>query len=63
MENEQKLRDYLKRVTADLRQVRRQLRESESRHSEPIAIAGASATTLTLTCVTASVIAGLTWHT
>ncbi|MBA8925107.1 acyl transferase domain-containing protein/D-arabinose 1-dehydrogenase-like Zn-dependent alcohol dehydrogenase/acyl carrier protein [Kutzneria viridogrisea] len=42
MENEQKLRDYLKRVTADLRQARRQLREVQSRHNEPIAIVSMS---------------------
>src|SRR5882757_1673269 len=42
MENEQKLRDYLKRVTAELGQVRRQLRESENRQNEPIAIVSMS---------------------
>ncbi|MFF4701203.1 type I polyketide synthase [Streptomyces chattanoogensis] len=40
MQNEQKLRDYLKRVTADLTQTRRRLREVESRAEEPIAIVG-----------------------
>nr|WP_035796300.1 type I polyketide synthase [Kitasatospora mediocidica] len=38
MVNEDKLRDYLKRATADLRQVRRRLREVEDRNQEPIAI-------------------------
>ncbi|MFI0817945.1 type I polyketide synthase [Streptomyces sp. NPDC021098] len=40
--NEDKLRDYLKRTTADLRQARRQLREVEERHQEPIAIVAMS---------------------
>ncbi|MFI0264985.1 type I polyketide synthase, partial [Streptomyces sp. NPDC017056] len=40
MENEQKLRDYLKRVTADLTRTRRRLHEVESRAEEPIAIVG-----------------------
>ncbi|MGW2325162.1 type I polyketide synthase [Streptomyces sp. NPDC001700] len=40
--NEDKLRDYLKRATADLRQARRQLREVEERHQEPIAIVAMS---------------------
>ncbi|KUJ54348.1 polyketide synthase [Streptomyces albus subsp. albus] len=40
--NEDKLRDYLKRATADLRQARRRLREVEDRHQEPIAIVGMS---------------------
>ncbi|GAA4184163.1 hypothetical protein GCM10022252_12610 [Streptosporangium oxazolinicum] len=35
-----KLRDYLKRATADLRQTRRRLREMEDRSAEPIAIVG-----------------------
>ncbi|MFG2848898.1 type I polyketide synthase, partial [Kitasatospora sp. NPDC048296] len=42
MGNEQKLRDYLKRATADLRQANRQLREVEDRVHEPIAIVGMS---------------------
>ncbi|MEU0839171.1 type I polyketide synthase [Streptomyces sp. NPDC005962] len=40
--NEDKLRDYLKRATTDLRQARRQLREVEERHQEPIAIVAMS---------------------
>ncbi len=40
MTNDEKLRDYLKRVTADLRRVRRRLREAERRQHEPIAIVG-----------------------
>ncbi|MFC5153869.1 type I polyketide synthase [Streptomyces amakusaensis] len=36
----QKYLDYLKRLTADLRQTRRQLREVEARGSEPVAIVG-----------------------
>ncbi|MFC5668420.1 SDR family NAD(P)-dependent oxidoreductase, partial [Kitasatospora misakiensis] len=42
MGNEQKLRDYLKRATADLRQANRQLREAEDRVHEPVAIVGMS---------------------
>ncbi|WP_189167811.1 type I polyketide synthase, partial [Sphaerisporangium melleum] len=42
MANEDKLRDYLKRVTADLHLARRQLREIEGREREPIAIVGMS---------------------
>ncbi|MFF2801421.1 type I polyketide synthase [Streptomyces sp. NPDC058051] len=38
MADENKLRDYLKRVTAELHQTRQQLRETESRDHEPIAI-------------------------
>ncbi|MDT0347334.1 SDR family NAD(P)-dependent oxidoreductase [Streptomyces litchfieldiae] len=38
MSNEQKLRDYLKRATADLRQTRQRLQELESEQREPIAI-------------------------
>ncbi|MGW2028434.1 type I polyketide synthase, partial [Streptomyces decoyicus] len=38
MDNEDKLRDYLKRVTTDLRQTRRKLQEVESREHDPIAI-------------------------
>ncbi|HSR25825.1 MAG TPA: beta-ketoacyl synthase N-terminal-like domain-containing protein, partial [Candidatus Eisenbacteria bacterium] len=40
MAAEEKLRDYLKRVTADLHQARQRLREMESRDEEPIAIVG-----------------------
>ncbi|MEV7174971.1 type I polyketide synthase [Streptomyces sp. NPDC093224] len=40
--NDDKLRDYLKRATADLRQARRRLQEVETRDSEPIAITGMS---------------------
>ncbi|MFJ9615600.1 type I polyketide synthase [Streptomyces noursei] len=40
MTTEQKLRDYLKRVTADLQLAHRRLRESEARLHEPIAIVG-----------------------
>ncbi|WP_410671436.1 SDR family NAD(P)-dependent oxidoreductase [Amycolatopsis sp. cmx-4-68] len=42
MSTEDKLRDYLKRVTTDLRQVRRQLREEQEREAEPVAIVGMS---------------------
>ncbi|MER6120936.1 beta-ketoacyl synthase N-terminal-like domain-containing protein [Streptomyces sp. NPDC001743] len=38
MSNEDKLRDYLKRTTADLRQARRRIRELEDREHEPVAI-------------------------
>ncbi|MEU8082775.1 type I polyketide synthase [Micromonospora sp. NPDC049101] len=38
--DEDKLRDYLKRVTADLRQTRQRLTASEERRREPIAIVG-----------------------
>ncbi|MFJ5264997.1 type I polyketide synthase [Streptomyces sp. NPDC088387] len=38
--NEEKLRDYLKRVTADLRQARQRLNAAEARSREPIAIVG-----------------------
>ncbi|MDT0442568.1 type I polyketide synthase, partial [Streptomyces johnsoniae] len=38
--NEDKLRDYLKLVTADLRQAKQRLKETEARNSEPIAIVG-----------------------
>jgi acyl transferase domain-containing protein/NADPH:quinone reductase-like Zn-dependent oxidoreductase/NAD(P)-dependent dehydrogenase (short-subunit alcohol dehydrogenase family)/acyl carrier protein len=41
--NEDKLRDYLKRVTVDLRKARRRLRDVEARSHEPIAIVGMSA--------------------
>ncbi|RZS32688.1 acyl transferase domain-containing protein [Herbihabitans rhizosphaerae] len=40
MANDDKLRDYLKRATADLQQTRRRLREVEERDREPIAIVG-----------------------
>ncbi len=42
MANEDKLRDYLKLVTTDLRQTRRRLQEVESRQQEPIAIVSMS---------------------
>ncbi|WP_435878776.1 SDR family NAD(P)-dependent oxidoreductase [Streptomyces klenkii] len=42
MMNEDKLRDYLKRATTDLRQARRRVRELEARDQEPIAIVGMS---------------------
>ncbi|MBQ1009308.1 SDR family NAD(P)-dependent oxidoreductase, partial [Streptomyces sp. RK23] len=42
MENDAKLRDYLRRATTDLRQVRRKLREVETRKHEPIAIVAMS---------------------
>ncbi len=38
MENEQRLRDYLKRATVDLREARRRLKEAEDRAGEPIAV-------------------------
>ncbi|MEU5693428.1 SDR family NAD(P)-dependent oxidoreductase [Actinosynnema sp. NPDC020468] len=40
MEKEEKLRDYLKRATADLRQVRQRLHDVEARAHEPIAVVG-----------------------
>ena len=40
--SEEKLRDYLNRVTADLRKTRRELEELEQRRGEPIAIVGMS---------------------
>ncbi|WP_420707979.1 beta-ketoacyl synthase N-terminal-like domain-containing protein, partial [Streptomyces sp. NRRL F-525] len=40
MGNEEKLRDYLRRATADLRQARRRLHEAETKDQEPIAIVG-----------------------
>ncbi|WP_455680616.1 type I polyketide synthase [Streptomyces lavendulae] len=40
MPNEEKLRDYLKRATADLRQARRKLDDAEAREREPVAIVG-----------------------
>ncbi|MFI7894695.1 type I polyketide synthase [Streptomyces sp. CACIS-1.16CA] len=42
MSTEDKLRDYLKRVTADLTSVRQRLRAAESTEHEPIAIIGMS---------------------
>ncbi|WP_405861120.1 acyltransferase domain-containing protein [Streptomyces sp. NBC_00090] len=38
MSNEEKLRDYLKRATADLKQAKRRIRELEDSSHEPIAI-------------------------
>ncbi|MET9558673.1 beta-ketoacyl synthase N-terminal-like domain-containing protein, partial [Streptomyces sp. NPDC006645] len=40
MSNEEKLRDYLKRATSDLRQANRRIREVEEKNGEPIAIVG-----------------------
>jgi acyl transferase domain-containing protein len=40
MSNEEKLRDYLKLVTANLQQTRRRLREVERQSREPVAIIG-----------------------
>ncbi|MFD6282140.1 type I polyketide synthase, partial [Streptomyces sp. NPDC060209] len=40
MSNDDKLRDYLKRVTGELQQTRKRIREIESRRTEPIAIVG-----------------------
>ncbi|MET8765928.1 type I polyketide synthase [Streptomyces sp. NPDC004658] len=40
MANEQELREYLKKAIADARDARRQLRETEDRAREPIAIVG-----------------------
>ncbi|HEY5195316.1 MAG TPA: type I polyketide synthase [Solirubrobacteraceae bacterium] len=42
MTNDEKLREYLKRVTVDLHDTHARLREVESRGSEPIAIVGMS---------------------
>ncbi|MGK3205769.1 type I polyketide synthase [Amycolatopsis sp. MEPSY49] len=42
MSNEDKLRDYLKRATADLQAARRRVQELEAQHTEPIAIIGMS---------------------
>ncbi|MEU7283685.1 type I polyketide synthase [Streptomyces sp. NPDC045431] len=42
MGNDDKLRDYLKRATADLQQTKRRLREAEDRNHEPIAIVAMS---------------------
>ncbi|MEU9630068.1 SDR family NAD(P)-dependent oxidoreductase [Streptomyces luteogriseus] len=40
MANEQQLRDYLKRVSADLHRTRRRLADVEAQSSEPVAIVG-----------------------
>src|SRR5687767_10541451 len=40
MSNEDKLRDYLKRVTTDLKRTRQRLREVTDAGTEPIAIVG-----------------------
>ncbi|WP_271190109.1 type I polyketide synthase, partial [Dactylosporangium matsuzakiense] len=40
MSDEAKLVEYLKRVTTELHETRRRLRDAESRHREPIAIVG-----------------------
>ncbi|UAB97645.1 SDR family NAD(P)-dependent oxidoreductase [Dactylosporangium vinaceum] len=40
MANEEKLREYLKRVTTDLHQARRRLREVQDERREPIAVVG-----------------------
>ncbi|MFI0742235.1 type I polyketide synthase [Streptomyces sp. NPDC021100] len=40
MSNEEKLRDYLKRVTADLQQAKRRLRRYEAGEREPVAVVG-----------------------
>ncbi|MEU2058608.1 beta-ketoacyl synthase N-terminal-like domain-containing protein, partial [Streptomyces bungoensis] len=37
---EEKLRDYLKRVTADLRQTRKRLHDAEAGRQEPVAVVG-----------------------
>jgi len=42
MADQDKILDYLKRVTADLHQTRQRLREVESQEPEPIAIVGMS---------------------
>ncbi|MEU8333866.1 beta-ketoacyl synthase N-terminal-like domain-containing protein, partial [Micromonospora sp. NPDC048839] len=42
MANEDKLVDYLKRATADLRETKRRLREAEEKDAEPIAVIGMS---------------------
>ncbi|MFE4801375.1 type I polyketide synthase, partial [Streptomyces sp. NPDC056708] len=42
MDNEEKLREYLKRTTADLRRTRQRLREIEAQDQQPIAIVGMS---------------------
>ncbi|MEU7429223.1 polyketide synthase docking domain-containing protein, partial [Streptomyces sp. NPDC040750] len=40
MSHEDKLRDYLKKVSTDLHLTRQRLREREEREGEPIAIVG-----------------------
>ncbi|MFC9945009.1 type I polyketide synthase, partial [Streptomyces pratensis] len=42
MDNEEKLREYLKRTTADLRRTRQRLRDVEAQDQQPIAIVGMS---------------------
>ncbi|MEU8347987.1 beta-ketoacyl synthase N-terminal-like domain-containing protein, partial [Spirillospora sp. NPDC048832] len=42
MSNEEKLRDYLRRATADLRLARRRVHDLEARDAEPVAIVGMS---------------------
>ncbi len=42
VENEGKLLDYLRRATADLREVRQRLKDAERRETEPIAVVGMS---------------------
>ncbi len=42
MENEQKLRDYLKRATADLRRTRQRVKDLEEQSQQPVAIVGMS---------------------
>lgn len=42
MSDEQKLREYLRRVTGDLRTAHRRVHELEQRRREPIAIVGMS---------------------
>ncbi|MBA8927813.1 acyl transferase domain-containing protein/nucleoside-diphosphate-sugar epimerase/acyl carrier protein [Kutzneria viridogrisea] len=42
MDNEEKLLEYLKRATADLREARRRLREAQEKDFEPIAVVGMS---------------------
>ncbi|WP_190137167.1 type I polyketide synthase, partial [Streptomyces longispororuber] len=42
MADQQKLLDYLKRVTADLHETRRRLREAEAEEPEPVAVVGMS---------------------
>ncbi|GCD98555.1 type I polyketide synthase [Embleya hyalina] len=43
MSNEQKLREYLRRVTTDLQRAQRELRDAEAAAREPIAIVGMAA--------------------
>src|SRR6516225_11785283 len=40
MADDERLREYLRRATADLQQTKRRLREVEARQHEPIAIVG-----------------------